>query len=72
MKTIDYKFSELCEEIDFWKREIKRYKKLYKTEVKKNETLKKLCSLAENLTDEHIKEFEERQKDNNLKTINNK
>ena len=36
MKTIDRKFSELCEEIDFWKGEAKRYKNLYEIEVEKN------------------------------------
>ncbi len=33
MKTIDYKFCELCEEIDFWKSRAKHFEKLYEDEL---------------------------------------
>ena len=33
MKTIDYKFSELCEEIDYWKDQARYYQEKYEEEV---------------------------------------
>lgn len=33
MKTIDIKFSELCEEIDYWKNRANKYEKLYNEAV---------------------------------------
>ena len=34
MKTIDIKFYELCNEVDYWKAEAKRYKELYEEELR--------------------------------------
>lgn len=35
MKTIDYKFHELCNEIDYWKSEAEYYKQKYEAEIQK-------------------------------------
>ena len=35
-KTIDIKFSELCDEIDYWKEQAQHYKKMYEQELQDN------------------------------------
>jgi len=35
-RTIDYKFSELCDEIDYWMNEAKHFESLYKKELQEN------------------------------------
>lgn len=36
LRTIDYKFSDLCEEIDQWKDEAKYWKKMYNEELERS------------------------------------
>lgn len=36
MRTIDYKFQQLCEEIDYWKEQSEYYEEKYKTEMQIN------------------------------------
>jgi hypothetical protein len=36
MKTVDYKFHELCEEIDYWKDQAKYYKDKYEEEIQRS------------------------------------
>jgi hypothetical protein len=36
MKTVDYKFHELCAEIDYWKEQAEYYKEQYEKELRVN------------------------------------
>lgn len=36
MKTVDYKFHQLCEEIDYWKEQAGYYKAKYEEEIQRS------------------------------------